>query len=273
MDEDKKACICYLSARRKNPEYLKRDYWWKECAGSLFETGHYRFAELFYKKSIELKPFSGKLRLENNDRKERKYIYPLIGDSLFFQGKFIEAKEWFIKYKDEVDNILIQFELKLIACNYFIKNSLSDKKINVKESELRVEQAIQDKPNAKIIELLLEAIEENPLNELAWFNLGFANSENQDNREFSSFCFLVAGLLNPRDTEALMNAFMLGLEKNDNVISSMILLYLDEVKGEQLINEITEYFINNKNVSIEERKGHLEFIKNILNKLKTEGAD
>ncbi len=71
---------CYLKARKYEPDYLNRNYWWKELAGVMFVSGHPRFAELFYKKAMSL---SGKDEISN--------LPLLISDCLVVQGKYEEA--------------------------------------------------------------------------------------------------------------------------------------------------------------------------------------
>lgn len=71
---------CYLKAQKYEPDYLNRNYWWKELAGVMFVSGHPRFAELFYKKAISL-----------TAGEEIDNLPLLLSDCLVVQGKYSEA--------------------------------------------------------------------------------------------------------------------------------------------------------------------------------------
>ena len=81
--------LYYQNARRFEPEYKERFYWWYEYAGILFMSGHPKIAESFYLKSYELEP-------EINT----PLIFGLIGDCKFFQGKFSESIDFYNKLTD-----------------------------------------------------------------------------------------------------------------------------------------------------------------------------
>lgn len=70
----------YVKAVHFEPRYRKLYYWWQEVGGVLYLTGHYYFAELFYKKARTLDP-----------AKCREDICLLISDCLVSQGKIKEA--------------------------------------------------------------------------------------------------------------------------------------------------------------------------------------
>ncbi len=71
---------CYLKAQKYEPDYLNRNYWWKELAGVMFVSGHPRFAELLYKKAISL-----------TAGEEIDNLPLLLSDCLVVQGKYSEA--------------------------------------------------------------------------------------------------------------------------------------------------------------------------------------
>lgn len=43
-----------MIAKKLNPSYLEKPYWWSEVGGVLFISLHEKFAEKFYRKSIEI---------------------------------------------------------------------------------------------------------------------------------------------------------------------------------------------------------------------------
>lgn len=98
QDNGSKGCICYNlanSIRQKDlyeafelyaktihfePLYRELYYWWKEVGGVLYLTGHFSFAEIFYKKARKLSP-----------KECREDIGILIADCQICQGKIKEA--------------------------------------------------------------------------------------------------------------------------------------------------------------------------------------
>ena len=98
---------CYLKARKYEPDYLNRNYWWKELAGVMFVSGHPRFAELFYKKAISL-----------SAEEEKENLPLLLSDCLVVQGKYREACDIETSYlsnmtikPDNIDYILLKADV------------------------------------------------------------------------------------------------------------------------------------------------------------------
>ena len=80
----------YMRAVRFEPMYREMYYWWQEVGGVLYVTGHYYFAEHYYKKA----------RLISN-RLCREDIGILISDCLICQGKIKNA---IIEEQDYINN-------------------------------------------------------------------------------------------------------------------------------------------------------------------------
>ena len=80
----------YMRAVKFEPMYRKLYYWWQEIGGVLYMTGHYYFAEHFYKKARKI------------SKKEcREDIGILISDCLICQGKIKNA---IIEEQDYINN-------------------------------------------------------------------------------------------------------------------------------------------------------------------------
>lgn len=106
----------YMRAVRFEPMYREMYYWWQEVGGVLYLTGHYYFAEQFYKKARKI------------SKKEcREDIGILISDCLVCQGKIKNA---IIEEQDYINNsegsISSRILLKLI-----ITESMDDQGIRV----------------------------------------------------------------------------------------------------------------------------------------------
>ena len=92
-DKSTDSISCYIKARKYEPDYLNRNYWWKELAGVMFVSGHPRFAELFYKKAMSLS--------EENDTHN---LPLLLSDCLVVQGKYAEACDTETKYLSKISS-------------------------------------------------------------------------------------------------------------------------------------------------------------------------
>ena len=80
----------YMRAVRIEPMYRKMYYWWQEVGGVLYLTGHFYFAEHFYKKARKISKIEC-----------REDIGILISDCLICQGKI---KNTIIEEQDYINN-------------------------------------------------------------------------------------------------------------------------------------------------------------------------
>jgi hypothetical protein len=152
----------YQKARKFEPGYKDRDYWWFEYAGVLFSSGHYKLAEAFYLKSHEL-----------NAEQNIPLIFGLIGDCKFFQGKFYDS----IRYFDKV--ITEGIKLSSLSYEYILKSNLSkiltDKEFDSLNIDIVLsEELVSEGVSKKDEQLFYKAIKANPLNSTAWFNYGIS---------------------------------------------------------------------------------------------------
>lgn len=104
IGNSKEALNYYLEARKYNPEYKKRGYYYFDIAGLLFELKKYSISSMFYEKSIQLKT-------------ENAFAKALLGDALLHLGEYelavkhfdeflteqkennqIDKEEWYLKY-------------------------------------------------------------------------------------------------------------------------------------------------------------------------------
>lgn len=226
----------YQNARKNKPEYLDKFYWWFEYAGVLFLSSHYRFSEKFYKRSYEL-----------NSEHFAPLIFSLIGDSLFFQGKFSEAKDEFEKFLNvESDFSFEEIFLKRQVCENFILAKLDNISFDFEKSQELTEQAFKDKNP----EMLTEAIACFPLNGLAWFNYGvFLNDNNDVKNAFTAF--LTAACIQDWDKEAWKNCFLISLNLNNQ--DGLLLIYnvILNKFGIESVNYISEHLLKDPNLKKE----------------------
>lgn len=248
----------YLKARKLEEDYVNRDYWWRELAGLMFESGHYRYAELFYKRSIG--NFNGKrsksahIRFEKSNYNLEILTYVLIGDCLFFQGKFIEATEWISKYQKTKGNHYDGFALKKWICKRLIDLGLDNVTLERKVSMLIVEKSYNTNEDVECqIERLEEAIKKNPTNNLAWFNLGVSQQE-KGSLDQAFYSFLTAGLLNTGDKEACFNSLLIAiLHPGFEMYLLPLIHYLKELYGDMVVNDLSD-FLMNQSVSLKQKR-------------------
>jgi len=233
----------YQNARKNKPEYLDKFYWWFEYAGVLFLSSHYYFSEKFYKRSYEL-----------NSEHFVPLIFSLIGDSLFFQGKFSEAKDEFDKFLNvESDFSFEEIILKRQVCENFIFAKLDNISFDIEKSQELTEQAFKEKNPMK----LTEAIACFPLNGLAWFNYGVFLKDNNDNKNAFT-AFLSAACIQDWDKEAWKNCFLISLNlKNQDGLFLIYNVILNKF-GIESVNYIAKHLLKDPNL---EKETKIKLIK------------
>ncbi|MCW5924913.1 MAG: DUF4365 domain-containing protein [Saprospiraceae bacterium] len=259
----------YFKARKFHPDYLNRKHWWRELAGLLFTKGHFRYAELFYKKSIDLVEENipeRYFRLEMNLPNQESIIYALIGDCLLFQCKLSEAKSWFTKFFQNQNSLNTEWVLKDQMLDRFIELGFDDIKIDRKSSLEICEQALNLKDFKQQIIEFKKAIKLNPVNGLAWFNLGVAEDK-EKNFQDAFYAFLNTGLLQDGDKEAQFNALLIAFTQEQDILFVLLLQYILEKHGELVINDLSDYFMN-KPFPFEAKKMIIEGIVKMTKEMK-----
>lgn len=269
MTNINEAIYHYFKARKLYPEYLKRDYWWREVAGLLFGKGHYYWSEIFYKKSLESfteRKKDNYNRLEKEDPKEVYLIKALIGDCLFFQSKFNEATIFFEEYLKLNKHHNEEWILKNMTCIELMDSNFSNVKFNKKGSMKLFEDGYKEIDNKKAINIFENALKLNPLNGLVWFNLG-GRFDKEKQFDKSLFAFLITGLIQEWDKEAQFNALMVAMTQKEYNLLQSILLYLVQKHGNLVINDLSDYIMNKK-VPLEHKKQTINLFQKMLDTLK-----
>ena len=204
-DRHKESIHHYVQAKKYDPNYLKRAYYYREIAGVCFEARKFWFSAKLYEKSIEL-----------GASMETK---SLLADALMFSGNYQEADKVFQEYITEIEGPNEEFLLKAIL----LQNIIEKKKIN---SQIRnQEEADKIAGNKPSVEDIENALEKDLLSSLAWFNLGMIKKDKSDFQE-ATLCFAMCACINLRDIEAWTFAFLsfinLGI-KGNLLIGSLIL--------------------------------------------------
>lgn len=268
LDSDT-ALFHYFKARKLFPDYLERPYWWREIAGLLFSKGHFIWAETFYRKSLEkAKIHHPKTygRLEKKSPKEEKIIIALIADCLFHQGRFKEAHLLFEKYLNETSSNIQEWVIKNIICIEMINRNLDSVIIDNKKSLEIIEKSLKISTVDEIINCLNDAIKLNPLNGLAWFNLGVALDKKTKFDE-ALFAFLATSMIQDWDKEAQFNAMVISLTQQNFVILGSLLQFVIEKHGELVSNDLADYIMK-KNIPLDARKMLIKNFNEMIQKIK-----
>jgi tetratricopeptide (TPR) repeat protein len=158
---NRESLLHYIIAARLHPKYLQKSYWWAEVGGSLFEIGKLRWAEIAYRKAIEL----GETHI---------HVVALLGDSLFFQGKFQEAQEVLSRYVKGQPRPFADAIIKLQLIDVYLENFDAKPRNAALSKELLSSQEGLDQPNLEVIN---EAIALNPLSPEGWHKLAISSDE------------------------------------------------------------------------------------------------
>lgn len=262
----------YFKAAKLFSDYKKRPYFWRELAGLLFSKRHFSWAEDCYKKSIMLSQTETEekeyIRLEKNSPRAKYIVTALIGDCLFMQSKYKEAIKLFQDYLQASKIPSHEWLLKIRVCHELVKNGLDNTKIDYKESDRLCKKASQQANNDKAIELLSKAAELNPINTLAWFNLGVA-LDKAGRFDESLFAFLLTGLIQDGDKEAQFNALLIAFTQNKDLMLQSILTYIYEKHGPTVINDISDYIMK-KSQPLEAKQMLINGLKDMIKIIETE---
>jgi hypothetical protein len=182
----------YRLAAKMDPGYRQRPYFWKEVAGLLHVTGHFRWSADAYRRAIQL---GG----EN-------ICLALYADSLMQDAKFKDALNAFRQYMEKELKPDAEWLLKDFMLSYVVENLTITEQQHSSHgpNKLTDPSGLSDEQERSS---LLEAIRLDALCSFAWFNLGasFARS-GADPEAFRAYLF--AGISRPQDVEAWCRALL-----------------------------------------------------------------
>lgn len=101
------AVKAYLAARRDEPTYAQRHYWWRELGGCFFALGRFKWAADSYEMALSCDVPETPAVADAADPKEaarRYWLTPIKGlhaDALFHAGRYKEAAAAFEEYRAE----------------------------------------------------------------------------------------------------------------------------------------------------------------------------
>ncbi len=225
----------YQNARKFEPDYLNRHYWWREYGSVLFLTEHFVFAEWFYQKSIEL----------GADKIDGFIMFALLADCQFLQGKFSNAEQNLELYFSEEESALNSYyTVKLEVCQFLHRNNLETDNLD-RATSYSLMKEFYKSPNA---DKLNEAIILYPLNGIAWFNLGlYQMNDEQFEKAFTAF--LVTICIQEYDKEAWRNCILLAFNLKEN--QRLVLLFDAAIRkwGISFVNYLAEHIYEDEHLN------------------------
>lgn len=224
LDAMHDAASWYFIAIHSFPAYRKLEYWWQEMGSVLHNTGHYFFAEHFYKKARSI---------------SRERCYPeislLIADCLVQQLKLADAQ-------DEI--------------NTFIAEKRKNKE-DVKSSIILKSKAIS------LFKEIVSVISFDPLSTIDWFNSGVNMFHNNCFKEALSY-FLIAWLINDSDKESLANTLFCAWNIKETSITCDALWAIKELYGDDGYNMIVSTILKQKDMPEQIRDQFIDSFRDIV---------
>lgn len=264
-NQHKEAIKYYFLARKNNPSYTEKYYWWREIASQFFFTGHFKLAEDFYKKCLKI--------MDDNSVMLDPIIHALIGDCLFYQCRFAKAKVELNIFFNKSEMHLSEWILKEHICNFFINNDLDCRVTNSSESKNAVQHALKKLSNGEdkdAVNLFIEAIKKMPSNNSAWFNYAIIMSENKVfDQALNSF--LIAALFADGDKEAWINSLFLAFYLKKDYLLCEILNAINHKYGNSIKQEISDFIFKQEQMSFDERKKFYNAIETLYDSITDSG--
>ncbi|SFB74322.1 protein of unknown function [Flexibacter flexilis DSM 6793] len=242
----------YQNARKFEPKYKNRHYWWFEYAGIFFLTGHYKIAEAFYQKSHALKA-----------DQNIPLVFGLIGDCKFFQGKFSDSMVYFDKLISQ------QTKPNPFAYEFILKSMIAKTLTDEKLDNLNIDQILSEKLASEGIDknneqLFYEAIKVNPLNGMAWFNYGVSLSLKGE-LESALTAFLMTACVQSWDSDAWSNSLSLALTTNKLDLFSIIYGAAYKSVGSEFVNHFAQSILDQPNLPIEIKQELIRILADMAN--------
>ena len=214
----------YRNAGRLDSAYLGRSYYWRELAGVLFESRQYILAAKLYERSIEI----------DKDHRLTRFLY---ADSLFFSGRYSEAEQIFDEFLESPappDDA--EWALKKFAAG-LLREGLGVDEQHRKIPTFPVSfdpRSLEDSETERICE---QALDEDALSALAWYNLGGVRLRSGDN-DNAAKCFLMAALIVPRDLEAWGNVIALASKTEDVSLYGHAFVACYQINGDEALRHL-----------------------------------
>ena len=237
----------FSQARKYEPDYLNRSYFYSELAGVFFDAQRYSCSMSCYKNALAK---GGSVSL-----------LPLYADALMLTGMYKKSREVFNEYFNMPEVFpASEWKLKEMCLGFLVDNL----KIESQKRQISGAMMVLEFDNDISINLLYSALEKDSLCSLALFNLGIINSDTDE----GLFYFTFSALISRWDVEAWVNATICGFKEPEVmqlIIDAAYTIHAEEYlsslyeklsttcEGELLLN-LTNFIEQALPVSSEEKK-------------------
>lgn len=245
----------YFLARRYQPYYKKKSYWYFELGGVLFLTKHYKFSSKFYKKSLEV-----------NKEYFKDIEYALLADACFMARDFIGAKKYFNIYLDAIENSSSEFVLKDHVIEAMEKNGLDFKKFNSNQNKaIKIMSDINfDEDKKTILKSLDEALNYDPICPQACFNYGVTLWE-QGDLDNAFFYFLICSLVAEWNVDAWVYALMIAINlKYERILPYLLDAFLNKHGSSNVLESIRDVILK-QNMPMENKRKLFSALETAVN--------
>lgn len=190
----------YRLAAKFDPNYRRRDYFWKELAGILFGLKRFGPSARAYQRAVDLGAAG--------------QCVALLADALMFAGKYRQAQEILAKYCAQEKDADSEWRLKLLG----LERMTELLKVEEQRRQVHLANKLADvgkeADSEKAILCCRDALAADALCALAWFN--FAVSSHRVGRMSDAFLgFTLAALIGRVDTEAWANSLLVAFETRE----------------------------------------------------------
>ncbi len=227
----------YLKARKLEPDYLNRGYWFRELAGMLFLYNKYTAASKLYKVCITCSSI-----------KEDPINIALAADACFMARDFKESLRLFELYATKVDDPKLEFTLKkqiskTVKDEFGFQSNYSQKKAVEKYKEYSANGS--DVSNKQ----LRECLKHDPISPELRFNEGlFLKGEGR--YEEACIAFLISAIVTEYYAAAWLNSFFMAFEDKSHMMGIVLKVAFDKC-GYSLIESMRDEVLDEKGFPIE----------------------
>jgi len=221
----------YREAARLDERYLKRSYYLRELAGTLFMSRRYQLAAKLYKQALDI----------DDDR----HVTALYADALMFSGKYLDAEKLFARCLTKpIQPEDAEWELKRFALSWLRQETglVEQKRRSPNYPSTFKPRELEDNEIERVCK---GALKEDALSALAWYNLAGVRHR-AGNVDAVANNFLLAALIVPWDLEAWGNVIGLAMHSENVDLFGHSLVAAYSTNGEDFLNHMAERVPENR---------------------------
>jgi len=261
-DKKYQAVQYYMEAKRLNRQYLERYYWWHELAGVLFLSNHFKLAEAFYLKSIEL----------DQGKRHIPFTYALLGDAYFHQIKFTQARLNYERYLTEVAATGKMpsgyYAFKSQLCTTLSENGHENKVVDHKATMSYLREGIKEL-NAAI---LFQCLDFHPLNHYAWSQLGYIFMD--DGQYTLAYnCLNAAALIMETERDYWVRCLIAATQIPNELLATGIFGIMVELFGKDIVNDLSSTVFSMLKVDLATKQSIVDYYSKLADILSKKMKD